>query len=211
MPLVTINLIENVFSAEQKAEMIEKITNTMVEIEGENMRQVTWVKIEEVPEGQWGIGGAALTAAMAEEHAQRRRLLALDGELGPEACDRLVEGELAPFHEREHEHRRHALADGVGVDEGVALPGKGAGLVAMAAPEIDDGTTVDDHAERAADLVANREVLAEGGLDGAEGGVAMTLDGRRRDARRKSGLGRRGFHRRCGLPRSRRGGADRDG
>ena len=67
MPLVTINLIENVFSPEQKAEMIEKITNTMVEIEGENMRQVTWVKIEEVPEGQWGIGGAALTAAMVHQ------------------------------------------------------------------------------------------------------------------------------------------------
>lgn len=67
MPLVTINLIENVFSAEQKAEMIEKITNTMVEIEGENMRQVTWVKIEEVPEGHWGIGGNPLTAAMVHQ------------------------------------------------------------------------------------------------------------------------------------------------
>ena len=67
MPLITINLIENVFSAEQKAEMIEKITDTMVAIEGENMRQVTWVKIEEVPEGQWGIAGKALTAAMVHQ------------------------------------------------------------------------------------------------------------------------------------------------
>jgi 4-oxalocrotonate tautomerase len=64
MPLITVNLIENVFSQEQKKEMIEKLTNTMVEIEGENMRQVTWVKIEEIPEGQWGIGGNALTASM---------------------------------------------------------------------------------------------------------------------------------------------------
>ena len=70
MPLVTINLIENVFSAEEKAEMIKKITDTMVEIEGENMRQVTWVKIEEVPEGQWGIGGQALTAAMVHQLQQ---------------------------------------------------------------------------------------------------------------------------------------------
>jgi 4-oxalocrotonate tautomerase len=67
MPLVTINLIENVFSAEEKAEMITRITDTMVAIEGENMRQVTWVKIEEVPEGQWGIGGTALTAAMVHQ------------------------------------------------------------------------------------------------------------------------------------------------
>lgn len=67
MPLITVNLIENVFSSEQKAEIIEKLTDTMVAIEGENMRQVTWVKIEEVPEGQWGIGGTALTAAMVQQ------------------------------------------------------------------------------------------------------------------------------------------------
>lgn len=64
MPLITVNLIENVFNAEEKAEMITRLTDTMVDIEGENMRSVTWVKIEEVPEGHWGIGGNALTAAM---------------------------------------------------------------------------------------------------------------------------------------------------
>lgn len=67
MPLITVNVIENVFSKEEKAEMITKLTNTMVEIEGEAMRSVTWVKIEEVPEGQWGIGGNPLTAAMVHE------------------------------------------------------------------------------------------------------------------------------------------------
>ncbi|MEW8521181.1 MAG: tautomerase family protein [Candidatus Thiodiazotropha sp.] len=67
MPLITVNLIENVFSSEDKVQMIEKLTNAMVEIEGENMRSVTWVKIEEVPEGQWGIGGNAMTAAMVHQ------------------------------------------------------------------------------------------------------------------------------------------------
>lgn len=67
MPLITVSLIENVFSADQKAQMITKLTNTMVEIEGETMRAVTWVKIEEIPEGQWGIGGNAMTAAMVHE------------------------------------------------------------------------------------------------------------------------------------------------
>ncbi len=67
MPLITVNLIENVFNAEEKAEMITRLTDTMVDIEGENMRSVTWVKIEEVPEGHWGIGGNALTAAMVHE------------------------------------------------------------------------------------------------------------------------------------------------
>ncbi|WP_317932001.1 tautomerase family protein [Halioxenophilus sp. WMMB6] len=64
MPLVTVHVIENVFSKKEKAEMITKLTDTMVAIEGEAMRGVTWVKIEEVPEGQWGIGGNALTAEM---------------------------------------------------------------------------------------------------------------------------------------------------
>jgi 4-oxalocrotonate tautomerase len=41
--------------------MIEKLTDTMVEIEGESMRPVTWVTIEEVESGEWGIGGKALT------------------------------------------------------------------------------------------------------------------------------------------------------
>jgi 4-oxalocrotonate tautomerase len=67
MPLITVNLIENVFSQEEKVEIITKLTDTMVSIEGENMRGVTWVKIEEVPEGQWGIGGNALTANMVHK------------------------------------------------------------------------------------------------------------------------------------------------
>ena len=41
--------------------MISKITDTMVAIEGETMRGVTWVRIHDVPSGQWGIGGKALT------------------------------------------------------------------------------------------------------------------------------------------------------
>ncbi|WP_428034949.1 tautomerase family protein [Amphritea sp.] len=67
MPLITVNLIENVFSDEEKVEIISKLTDTMVAIEGENMRGVTWVKIEEVKEGDWGIGGTALTSAMVHQ------------------------------------------------------------------------------------------------------------------------------------------------
>jgi 4-oxalocrotonate tautomerase len=61
MPLVNVKLIKGVFDADQKQEMIEKLTDTMVEIEGESMRPVTWVTIEEVESGEWGIGGKALT------------------------------------------------------------------------------------------------------------------------------------------------------
>jgi 4-oxalocrotonate tautomerase len=34
----------------------------MVAIEGEALRGVTWVKIDEVKEGNWGIGGRTLRA-----------------------------------------------------------------------------------------------------------------------------------------------------
>ena len=57
MPMVTLKLIEGVFTAEQKQDMIRKITNTMVEIEGENLRPVTWVLVEEAHSGDWGIAG----------------------------------------------------------------------------------------------------------------------------------------------------------
>ena len=61
MPLVQVKLIEGVFSDAQKHEMIRKLTDAMVSIEGEKMREVTWVVVEEVKSGSWGIGGRALT------------------------------------------------------------------------------------------------------------------------------------------------------
>lgn len=64
MPLIDVHVIKNVFSSEQKKEIIEKITNSIVEIEGEPLRQVTWVRIRETNEGDWAIGGQQLTAEM---------------------------------------------------------------------------------------------------------------------------------------------------
>lgn len=61
MPLIQVKLIENVFTPEQKAQIISKLTDAIVSIEGENMRPVTWVIIEEARSGEWGIGGKALT------------------------------------------------------------------------------------------------------------------------------------------------------
>ena len=61
MPLVNVRLIEGVFTPTQKQEMIRKLTDAMVSIEGENMRRVTFVVIDEVKSGDWGIGGKPLT------------------------------------------------------------------------------------------------------------------------------------------------------
>jgi 4-oxalocrotonate tautomerase len=62
MPLINVKLIEDVFTPEQKQEIVSRLTDAMVSIEGENMRQVTWVIVEEVNSGDWGIGGKALTS-----------------------------------------------------------------------------------------------------------------------------------------------------
>jgi 4-oxalocrotonate tautomerase len=71
MPLIQVKLIEGVFSDAQKREMIHKLTDAMVSIEGEAMRPVTWVVIEEARSGSWGIGGKALTAADVKAMAGR--------------------------------------------------------------------------------------------------------------------------------------------
>lgn len=57
MPFTTIKVIEGVFSNEQKAQLIEKVTEAMIEVEGEDMRHLTWVTIEEIKKGDWAIGG----------------------------------------------------------------------------------------------------------------------------------------------------------
>jgi 4-oxalocrotonate tautomerase len=61
MPLVTVKVIEGVFTPMQKQEMIRKLTDTMVSIEGENLRPATLVVVEEVRSGDWGMGGKLLT------------------------------------------------------------------------------------------------------------------------------------------------------
>jgi 4-oxalocrotonate tautomerase len=62
MPLVQVKVIKGVFDGSQKRDMISQLTETMVGIEGEALRGVTWVTIEEVESGDWGIGGNAVTA-----------------------------------------------------------------------------------------------------------------------------------------------------
>ena len=63
MPFVNVKVIEGVFTAEQKHAIVERLTDAMVAIEGEAMRGVTWVVVEEVASGDWGIGGQCLTTA----------------------------------------------------------------------------------------------------------------------------------------------------
>jgi 4-oxalocrotonate tautomerase len=62
MTLIQVKVIAGVFTSPQKQELVERLTDAMVEIEGENMRRATWCVIEEVTSGEWGVGGQTLTA-----------------------------------------------------------------------------------------------------------------------------------------------------
>ena len=72
MPLVRISMIEEVFTPAQKRQIIEKVTDAMVAVEGERMRGVTWVVLDEVKSGDWGIGGQCLTAKAVHDLAAGR-------------------------------------------------------------------------------------------------------------------------------------------
>jgi 4-oxalocrotonate tautomerase len=61
MPFINVKLIEDVFTPDQKRDIVERLTDAMVSIEGENMRPVTWVVVEEVTSGDWAIGGKPLS------------------------------------------------------------------------------------------------------------------------------------------------------
>jgi 4-oxalocrotonate tautomerase len=74
MPLVTVKLIEGVFAESQKQEMVRKLTDAMVAIEGENMRPLTTVLIEEVKSGDWGMGGKPVTTAEVKQIAARKTM-----------------------------------------------------------------------------------------------------------------------------------------
>jgi 4-oxalocrotonate tautomerase len=66
VPLVTVKLEAGVYSDEQKARLIDEITEVVldvaagaVEVDG-GLPDKTWVLVEEVKPGNWGIGGRAV-------------------------------------------------------------------------------------------------------------------------------------------------------
>ena len=69
MPLITVSLIEGVFTKEQKAQIIQKTSDALIEVAGEAIRPLTMAIIEEVKEGDWAIGGKPVR----REEVQRLR------------------------------------------------------------------------------------------------------------------------------------------
>jgi 4-oxalocrotonate tautomerase len=72
MPIAQVKVIEGVFSDSQKHEMIEKVTDAIVSVEGEGLRDKTYVIIEEIKSGEWGIGGKTLSTKVVKDIAQRK-------------------------------------------------------------------------------------------------------------------------------------------
>lgn len=62
MPLVTIDVIKDVFTPTQKRQLIERVTEAMITVEGEALRGLTWVRVQEFEQGDWAIGGKSLSA-----------------------------------------------------------------------------------------------------------------------------------------------------
>lgn len=60
MPFIEIKVFEDELTEEQARELIQKTTDLMVSYVGESLREATWVVIDEVKSGQWGVGGKAL-------------------------------------------------------------------------------------------------------------------------------------------------------
>lgn len=73
MPLVQIKGIGGYLTLAQKQEIIHKVTEAVLSVEGEGLRQVTWVTIEDVQPGAWGVGGQPVTdddlRALAQQSA----------------------------------------------------------------------------------------------------------------------------------------------
>ena len=76
MPYVQVKLIEDVFTANQKKELIARITDAFIEVEGEHMRPVTFVVIDETRSGDWGIGGKPMTTEAVRALAPAKKIVA---------------------------------------------------------------------------------------------------------------------------------------
>lgn len=59
------------WSAAGKKAMIERVTDAALSVESAAFRPVTWVIVEEVPSGAWGIAGRALTTESARQIVTR--------------------------------------------------------------------------------------------------------------------------------------------
>jgi 4-oxalocrotonate tautomerase len=66
VPLVRITIVEGALRPWQMRQIVEGVTEVLVAVEGERIRPTTWVIVDEIGGGAWGVGGRVLTAADAK-------------------------------------------------------------------------------------------------------------------------------------------------
>ncbi len=65
MPYVTISTVRGILDAAQKKQLLERITDLLVEVEGQgsaDFRRNVWVRIEEQDPTHWSLGGMQPTS-----------------------------------------------------------------------------------------------------------------------------------------------------
>ena len=62
MPVITFNTIQGALDKKKKTALSKALTDAVANILGEKIKPNTWVIINESPEGNFHIGGHALTA-----------------------------------------------------------------------------------------------------------------------------------------------------
>lgn len=57
MPSIDIQVLDGVFSEEEKADIILRVTDAFGDVAGQTIKSGTSVRIHEVSSGAWGYGG----------------------------------------------------------------------------------------------------------------------------------------------------------
>jgi len=70
MPIINVKLVEGAFRTDQKHKLLSTLTDAVESIVP-GLRDVTFITIEEVKEGDWGIGGQPITAEKVAAHAEK--------------------------------------------------------------------------------------------------------------------------------------------
>ncbi len=60
MPFIEVKIFEDELTQEQAKDLIQKITNAVTEVTSEKLLDVTWVVINEIKSGHWGVAGNTL-------------------------------------------------------------------------------------------------------------------------------------------------------
>ena len=69
MPIINVKLVEGTFSTGQKRALLPKLTDAIDAVHP-GLRDVTFVTIEEIKSGDWGVAGEPVTVEVVEAHAK---------------------------------------------------------------------------------------------------------------------------------------------